>query len=51
MKNSDVATALGALRPLAQWTINGSDLSTLIWLDQIQTQPTNQEILDYIAAH
>lgn len=36
--------ALLSLRPGAEWTLNGDSYDGLTWLDQIQTQPTLDEI-------
>lgn len=36
--------ALLALRPGAEWTLNGDTYEGLQWLDQVQTKPTEQEI-------
>lgn len=42
-----VEDALAALRPGAEWTIRSGVIE---WLDQVQTQPTAQEISDKMAA-
>jgi hypothetical protein len=42
------AGALQALKPGAQWVWHGSDYTGLEWLDETQTKPTEQEILDKI---
>ena len=39
----DITHALTALKPGAQWTLNGEDYTGLNWLDSEQ-QPTKQEI-------
>ena len=44
----DITHALTALKPGAQWTLNGEDYTGLNWLDSEQ-QPTKQEIFDKIA--
>ena len=36
--------ALLSLRPNAQWDLNGDDYSGIVWKDEIQTQPTLEEI-------
>jgi hypothetical protein len=38
--------ALLKLKPNAEWTWRGDDYESLNWLDQNQTKPTEQEILD-----
>ena len=40
----DIPSALQSLKPGAQWTLNGDDISGLEWLDSKQTQPTKTEI-------
>ena len=40
----DVTHALFALKPGAQWTLHGDDISDLEWLDSKQTQPTETEV-------
>jgi hypothetical protein len=40
-----IVEALISLTPNAQWTLNGDDYSGLDWLDEDQTQPTEQECL------
>ena len=40
----DIASALIALKPEAQWTLRGSDYSGLEWFDTSQTKPTETEI-------
>ena len=39
----DIPDALQALKPGAQWTLNGDDYSGLTWLDSSQTKPTETE--------
>ena len=41
----DITHALQSLKPGAQWTLNGDDISGLEWLDSKQTQPTETENL------
>lgn len=36
--------ALFRLRPNAHWVLNGNYYSGLVWLDQNQTKPTQQEL-------
>ena len=39
-----IVDALHSLKPEAQWTLNGDDISGLEWLDSKQTRPTETEI-------
>ena len=45
----DIPAALQALKPGAQWTLNGEDYTGLTWLDTKQTQPTETEIYSKIS--
>jgi hypothetical protein len=47
----EIADALNALRPGAQWALNGNDVSGLTWLDTEQTRPTDAEILTMAIPH
>ena len=40
----DITHAIQALKPGAQWSLNGYDYSGLEWLDSSQTKPTETEI-------
>ena len=40
----DITSALIALKPKAEWTLNGNDYSGLEWLDSSQTKPTETEV-------
>ena len=40
-----IPEALQSLTPGAQWTLSGDDYAGLNWLDEEQTQPTEQECL------
>ena len=40
----DITHALIALKPGAEWTLNGNDYDGLTWLDAKQTQPTETEV-------
>ena len=40
----DITHAIQALKPGAQWSLNGFDYSDLTWLDTKQTQPTETEV-------
>ena len=40
----DITLAIQALKPGAQWSLNGYDYSGLEWLDSSQTKPTETEI-------
>tara|TARA_B100000989_G_scaffold216333_1_gene164709 strand:+ start:959 stop:1333 length:375 start_codon:yes stop_codon:yes gene_type:complete len=46
----DIAAALQALKPGAEWVLRGDQHSGLEWLDKSQLQPTEKEIDDKIAA-
>ena len=46
----DITAALMALKPGAEWVLRGDEYSGLEWLDKKQTQPTEKEITDKIAA-
>ena len=39
-----IAEAIAALKPGAEWSLNGDNYSGLTWLDTKQTQPTEEEI-------
>ena len=45
----DVAAALQALKPGAEWVLRGDKYSGLEWLDKKQTVPTEKEVTDKIA--
>lgn len=40
----DITKALVNLRPGAQWSLNGDEYEGLVWLDEIQTKPTEEEV-------
>ena len=40
----DIAAALRALKPGAEWVLRGSEWSGLEWLDKSQTVPTEAEV-------
>ena len=40
-----IVEALVSLTPGAQWTLNGDDYAGLNWLDEEQTQPTEEECI------
>ena len=40
-----VVEAISSLTPGAQWTLNGDEYAGLDWLDEEQTQPTEQECI------
>jgi hypothetical protein len=44
----DVPFALQSLRPGAQWVLRGSEFTGLEWLDEEQSQPSEQDIVDEI---
>ena len=39
-----ISDALQSLRPGAQWSIDSNEYSTLNWLDESQTKPTEEEV-------
>ncbi len=41
--------ALLSLRPGAQWVLRGDEYSGLEWLDETQTKPTEEEIVQKVA--
>ena len=45
----DIASALQALKPGAEWVLRGDKYSGLEWMDKKQTAPTEKEITDKIA--
>ena len=45
----DIAAALQALKPGAEWVLRGDQHSGLEWLDKSQLQPTEKQIDDKIA--
>ena len=45
----DIAGALQALKPGAEWVLRGDKYSGLEWLDKKQTVPTEKEVTDKIA--
>tara|TARA_X000001036_G_scaffold215569_1_gene201811 strand:+ start:4684 stop:5058 length:375 start_codon:yes stop_codon:yes gene_type:complete len=40
----DIAAALQALKPGAEWVLRGSEFSGLEWLDKSQTVPTEAQV-------
>ena len=44
-----IAEAIAALKPGAEWSLNGEDYSGLTWLDKTQIMPTEEEINAKIA--
>ena len=47
--NYKITKALSALRPEAEWLLNGDDYANLQWLDTKQTMPTLAEVEAEIA--
>jgi len=41
--------ALLSLRPGAEWHLKGNSISDLVWLDQTQVKPTDQELSAEVA--
>lgn len=48
-KNFGIPDALMAITPGAQWILHGDDYDGLEWLDEIQIQPTEAEIVTEVA--
>ena len=46
--HEDMVQALYAIRPGAEWSLEGDSYTGLRWDDQNQTQPTEQEVLDAV---
>lgn len=44
-----IVEALQSLRPGAAWSLEGNTYAGLVWLDQVQTKPTEQEVNDKIS--
>ena len=40
-----IVDAIISLRPNSQWVLNGDDYAGLDWLDEEQTQPTEEECI------
>lgn len=51
MKHDDITRALSTLRPGAEWNLSGDALSGIIWLDTVQTRPTDDDILKAITVY
>lgn len=48
MTQFEIIDALNVLRPNALWSIKGETYDGLLWLDTVQTKPTEVEINDQI---
>jgi len=46
----DVSHALQALKPGAEWVLQGRDYSGLEWMDESQTKPTETEVNNKVTA-
>lgn len=44
MTHIEIAEKLQLIRPLAQWVLYGNSYESLVWLDLVQTKPTEEEI-------
>jgi len=44
-----IVEALHNLKPEATWSLNGDTYSGLIWLDETQTKPTEEEVTQEVA--
>lgn len=49
MDNRTITAALSRLCPGAEFMVVGDALSGITWLDQVQTQPTDQAVTDEVA--
>ena len=47
--NYDLTSALKSLRPGAEWVIYGTEYSGINWVDETQTKPTEEEVVQKIA--
>jgi hypothetical protein len=45
IKKIGVGDALISLRPGAQWVLNGTSYSDLVWMDENQTKPSELEVI------
>lgn len=43
---SDISKVLINLRPNAKWIINGNSYDGIIWLDENESKPTQQEVIE-----
>jgi len=41
-----ISSAIHSIRPNSKWTLTGDDISKLVWLDEIQSKPTTEEIIE-----
>lgn len=41
----DITKAISHCRPGADWSLNGSEYSGLVWRDKVQTKPTEEELM------
>lgn len=46
----DIPIAIQSIRPGAEWSLSGNTYAGLNWLDDVQTQPSKQEVIDAITA-
>ena len=51
MSHQDIINALSSLRPGACWNLNGDTTDGLVWLDTVQTRPTDADISAAITAY
>lgn len=50
MTQKTIIASLLVIRPGSQWVIRSEDLSGLEWLDNVQSRPTDDEIIAEITA-
>jgi hypothetical protein len=51
MNHQDIVNALNTLTPGAIWTLSGDGVENIVWLDTVQTQPTETAMIAAAAAY
>lgn len=51
MNHNDIVNALNTLTPGAQWSLTGDGVENIVWLDTVQTQPTEAAMLAAASAY
>jgi hypothetical protein len=49
IKSFDITHALQSLRPGSVWSLNGDDYKDLVWNDDVNDKPSEEELNDEIA--